>query len=703
MYQLIQKVRTGEFLLLFYQQNKTVAFTMIPADLEGQLAEHRTFLPETDATRSILQRFPTEADTLDSMIQLKLNQDRYFPQFFPGMSMRNSGTVTALEFSGLTRTECGFVVRFQHPDGLIAEQIIETIPGKACLKMYTRLIHNGGHELTLEYLAGCSLGMLSPFQPDDGFGKYYLHRFQSAWSAEGRPLVQSMEEANLEMAWTAAGLRNIRFGVNGSMPVRGFFPFLALEDRQAGVFWGVQAEAAASWELEISRTGDFLNLSGGYPGRETGGWQKVIHPGETFESMKMIVSCVHGNLDDLCGNMLEYQKNTRMPKEDMSVLFNEYCTTWGRPWKRYLDRLIEPVKKSGAKYFILDAGWFRNDHASNRGSVGDWDPKDEMYPDGGFSGMIEQIRNAGLIPGIWFEFEIAQADSQTFLQHPDWFLTVDNVPLRHGPRLFLDFRKPEVLEHLREKVCTFLRKYNIGYMKVDYNGSTAGLCDGSENLAENHRKHVECVLQFFREIKQSLPDLVLEICASGGHRLSPAWSEIADMFSFSDAHEKEEIPLIAANVQRMVPAYKSQIWATLRSWNSENRLYYLLCAGFLGRFCLSGDLDQLTAEQMQTVQKLIALYEKAAPLIRYGKSTVEQHWNNSFSHPEGWQKVCYEFAGKRLTVLHIFGNPPDTITLPLEGEYELFAPECVDCNVINGTFCWNHPESFSALLLLSEK
>lgn len=696
----MQKVRAGESLLLFYQQNNTITFTMIPADMEDQLAEHRTMLPEIPATKSILQRgFPMPPDDLDSMIQFKLSTDRYFPQFFPGRSMRNSGSASALRFCGLDRTANGIIVRFQHPEGLIAEQIIELFPGKEYLKTYTRLIHNGDHELTLEYLTGCSLGMLSPFQPDDGWGKYYVHRFQAAWAGEGRPLVESMEEANLEMSWQAAGLRNVRFGVNGSMPIRGFFPFLALEDREAGVFWGIQAEAAASWELEISRTGDFLNLSGGYPGREAGGWQKVIRPGETFESMKMIVSCVHGTMDDLCARMLESQKNTFVPKEDMSVLFNEYCVTWGSPWERNIEPLLEPVKQSGAKYFILDAGWFRNDNKEDRGCVGDWDPKEEMYPDGGFAGMIDRIRNAGLIPGIWFEFEISMENARTVQQHPGWFLTLDGVPLCHGPRMFLDFRKPEVLAYLREKVCTFLKKYNIGYMKVDYNGSTAGLCDGPENPAENHRKYVESVMQFFREIKQTLPELVLEICASGGQRLSPAWSEVADMFSFSDSHEGEEIPLIAANVQRMVPAYKSQIWATLRPWDDEKRLYYQLCSGFLGRFCLSGDMDKLPDGQMDIVQKSVAFYEKAAGVIKNGKSTVEQHWNKSFRHPEGWQKVCFEFNGQRLTVLHVFGNPPAEITLPCADGYELFAQDGVDCSVENGIFRWKHPESFSALLL----
>ena len=701
MFELWQEYSSGDMTLLFCRQKEVCTFSPVPSALRSKVRPHRTALPETEATRAFLQHYPLEPDALDSMVQLKLSCDRSFPQHFSGGSMRNRGSVSSLQFLEQKRQGPQIVTVFRHPSGLLVEQIIETFPGEDYLKTWTRLTHKGDSDVTLDYLAGVSLGMLSPFQSDDGPGKYFVHRFQSAWSAEGRPLVQSAEEANLEMSWQAAGLRNIRFGINASVPVRGFFPFLALEDREAGVFWGIQAEAAASWELEISRTGDFLNLSGGFPGREESGWRKVLRPGDKFESMKMIVSCVHGTLDDLCGRMRESQKNTVFPKTDRSVLFNEYCTTWGKPWQCNIEKLLEPVKRSGAKYFILDAGWFRSERAKDRGCVGDWEPKEDMYPDGGFAGMIERIRRLGLIPGIWFEPEICMEFSRTARMHPEWFLTLDGFPLRNGPRMFLDLRKEEVFDHLHREVCDFLLKYRIGYLKVDYNGSTDGLCDGPETPAENHRNYMECVCRFFAEIKRTCPELVLEICASGGHRLSPKWSEVADIFSFSDAHEGAEIPLIAANVQRMIPAGKSQIWATLRPWNDAKRLYYLLCGGFLGRLCLSGDLDKLSAGQMETVRRAASLYDEVSGIIADGASSVEQHWNASFNHPEGWQKVSFAKDGRRLTVIHVFGNPPETIEFPVRGRSKrLFAPENAGADLESGTFVWKQPEAFSALVLL---
>lgn len=708
MIDIIQKYIFGDQALLFFRQDDTIACLPVPADMVGQIPPHRTNLAPNEGNRSY---GCGRADLIDSMVQLKLNSDAAQSQIYPGRSMRNSSTVLKLNYLGTEQNTEGVVSRFRHPAGLLVEQVIA--PGDGYFTAFTRVTNQSENAHTLEYLAAISLGMLSPFAADDGYGRYFFHRFQSTWAAEGRPLVQNIEELNMEECWSGGLLRNFRFGQRGTMPVRDFFPFVAFEDRAAGVFWGVQAVANASWELEVARTYDSLNISGGFPGRETDGWTKTLAPGETIRSMTLVFSCVKSAcVDALCRRLLKFQYHTLLPKQDLSVIFNEYCSTWGKPWERNLMPLLEPVKKTGAKYFVLDAGWFRKEATQQSqdtaeanpvqifGNCGDWTVQEEMYPNGGFDAMLQRIRDCGMIPGIWFEFEIALDNSETAQKHPEWFLTLDGYPIRHGNRLFLDFRKPEVITHVREKVCAFLKKHNIGYMKVDYNGTTAGICDGPESPAENHRHHMEGVARFFREVKETLPDLVLEICASGGYRLTPAWAEVADMFSFSDAHEVQSIPLIAASVQRMVPAYKSQVWATLRPWNDENRLFYLLCAGFLGRLSLSGNIDQLDEKQMETVQKGVQLYSEVAHVIANGDSVVDLHWNNSHNHPEGWQKVTFSARNRRMTVIHTFAKPPSEIVFKVESNaaHRLYAPQSSNVQVKDGEFCWKNPDEFSALI-----
>ena len=80
------------------------------------------------------------------------------------------------------------------------------------------------------------------------------------------------------------------------------------------------------------------------------------------------------------------------------------------------------------------------------------------------------------------------------------------------------------------------------------------------------------------------------------------------MGSFSDAHETLEIPIIAANLQRLILPRQSQIWAVLRKDDTVQRLSYSLAATFLGRMCLSGEIHDLSPAQWRLVVSAMKFY-----------------------------------------------------------------------------------------------
>ena len=136
---------------------------------------------------------------------------------------------------------------------------------------------------------------------------------------------------------------------------------------------------------------------------------------------------------------------------------------------------------------------------------------------------------------------------------------------------------------LREKVISRLREAGFGYIKVDYNETIGIGVDGAESLGEGLRQHILSVQEFFREMRREIPSLVIEVCSSGGHRLEPSMLGLASMASFSDAHESLEIPIIAANLHRLILPRQSQIWAVLHASDTHQRLAYSLAAGIPGQ------------------------------------------------------------------------------------------------------------------------
>jgi alpha-galactosidase len=260
-----------------------------------------------------------------------------------------------------------------------------------------------------------------------------------------------------------------------------------------------------------------------------------------------------------------------------------------------------------------------------------------------------------MIPGLWYEMEAVSAGSKHYndAQH---LVKKDGVPLTVGGRRFWDMEDPWVVDYLSEKVIGILKDAGFGYLKVDYNDTLGMGCDGAESMGEGLRRKIVASQKFFEKIREEIPGIVIENCSSGGHRLEPSMMQICSQASFSDAHEIKSIPLIAANVQRVIRPQQSQIWAVLRAKDSKERIEYSLIATLFGRMCLSGDIYDLSEEQWELVRQGMEFYRQAADVIRYGKTILHEYEETGYNHPQGQQLSVREWNGKGLAILHRFEN-----------------------------------------------
>ena len=70
-----------------------------------------------------------------------------------------------------------------------------------------------------------------------------------------------------------------------------------------------------------------------------------------------------------------------------------------------------------------------------------------------------------------------------------------------------DFRNPEVIAYLSEKVIDFIKKYRFGYLKIDYNDTIGIGCDGAESLGEGIKAAYSGSARFHQENQIEIPDL----------------------------------------------------------------------------------------------------------------------------------------------------------------------------------------------------
>lgn len=181
----------------------------------------------------------------------------------------------------------------------------------------------------------------------------------------------------------------------------------------------------------------------------------------------------------------------------------------------------------------------------------------------------------------------------------------------------------------------------------------------------------EYVREFFVEMKRKIPDLMIENCAAGGHRLEPSMIGVTALSSFSDAHEAIEIPYIAANLHNLMLPAQSLIWAVLHKDEALERTVYSLAATFLGRVCISGQVDELRKEQYEVLRESIAYYKKLEDVIKNGASKIYGNRGKSTRYPTGTQVVVRKTDKEMLVVCHAFEQPGEKVVLDIPDGWDI--------------------------------
>jgi len=609
-----------------------------------------------------------------SLVQVKLlGEEGYDGLFSRGVTMLNSLSSRRFVYSHQeVNKDAGITVistYLTNNNNCLIEHRLSWREGEKAVTMQS-IFHNQGHEdVTLELLSSFCLGGITPYETGVAPDSLILHQLGARWSDEGRLISTPIEDLQLEPSCTRVSANAYRYGQIGTMPVRGYYPYIAIEDVKRGVSWGAQIAWPGSWQMEAYRKDFALAISGGLSDRNNGHWMKKVSPGEVFESPEAIVSVGLGGVDAISQRLTSIQyrnwKENRPPSEETAPpMFNEWCTSWGGVNADWVKRLANRVAGTGIKYFVLDAGWYD--------AAGDYNVNPDRFPEG-LAKTAEYIKSLGMIPGLWFEYEVCETRAKNYNRLED-MLKLDGHTITEYNRHFWDMRKPHVRDYLWENVIEFLAEHGFPYIKIDYNGNIGIGCDGAESPGEGLRQHVEGVLTFLKKIRAKYPELVVENCSSGGFRTEPCMMGHTTFAASSDAHELDNIPIVAANMHRAIAPAQSQVWATVRPFHTARKLFYVMTGGMLGRLCLSGDTERIDDAQWAIVAAGIKFYTKIAHILMEGVT----HWYGpkvqSYRHPKGWQGILRMTEKEAYVVLNTFGETTAGdihIDLPPGYEYDI--------------------------------
>lgn len=520
-----------------------------------------------------------------------------------------------------------------------AEVYFRFLKGGGSVRSWVRLTNRGLAPVTVESVTSFLCGGLGSGDGLDRLGDLDLLWCENDWLAEGRWQRRPFRDALPDLCRDAHGADpRGRFGISsaGTWSSAGYLPMGAISNRVTGHAWVWQIEHNGAWHWQA---GEYVRRQPGGETADTVGhlaepgapgsayfallgptdsehhWHVTLAPGEAFTTVPTAIAVSGLGLDDALGRLTRHRRATRRPHADhtrLPVIFNDYMNTlMGNPSTERLRPLIAASAAVGADYFVIDAGWYAEPGESWWDTVGEWKPSAARFS-GGLAGVLEHIRAAGMVPGLWLEPEVVGVRSPVAGRLPaEAFFTRRGQRVVENGRYLLDLRHPAAVKHLDEAIDFLVEDLGVGYLKLDYNvnggpGTDAGGLSAGAGLLAHNRAH----LDWLDAILDRHPGLVIENCASGGLRTDYALLSRLQLHSTSDQQEFLRYPPISAAAPAAVTPEQSATWTYPQPDFSDQEIAFTLCGALLGRIHLSGHLDQMTEPQLQLVRDAVEIYKR---------------------------------------------------------------------------------------------
>ena len=312
--------------------------------------------------------------------------------------------------------------------------------------------------------------------------------------------------------WLREGLGG-RPGLDAAtMVVAGTAGFTTTRGSVVGVHVGWSGNSV----LRVERTAAHGATIGG--GERLLPGEVVLPTGSSYVSPWVYVAASDEGLDGLAAGWHEFQRSLDAHPAVQPVVLNVWEAVF---FDHEIDRLKEIADRAarvGVERFVLDDGWF-HDRRDDTAGLGDWVVDEKVWPEG-LDPLIGHVKALGMEFGLWFEPEMVNPDSDLYRAHPEWILSAGGrEPLQHRSQQVLDLTRPEVVDHLFDRVHAVLSAHAIDYVKWDHNRDLLEAASGARGGAPAVHAQTLAFYDLLDRLRAAHPGVAWESCASGGGRI----------------------------------------------------------------------------------------------------------------------------------------------------------------------------------------
>ena len=448
---------------------------------------------------------------------------------------------------------------------------------------------------------------------------------------------EGQELLTLHGSWAREGMidiQNIGTGIHGLASRRGVsshqdHPFLAIvspgttQDR--GEVRALHFVYSGSFLAQVQR--DQFDQLRAVMGIHPDGFRWKLEGGASFQTPEAILVYSDAGLGAMTRTLHNLYREHLIRGAYRSgprpVLINNWEATYFDFDEEKLLRIARRAAELKIELFVLDDGWF-GERDTDSGYLGDWKVCARKLPHG-LRGLAEQINALGMRFGLWMEPEMVSENSDLYRAHPDWVIrTATRTPLRCRDQYVLDLSRPEVEEHVWQRVSETLRSADIRYLKWDMNRSLTNLGSAAlpaDRQGELGHRYVLALYRLQQRLMDEFPGVLLENCCGGGGRFDPGMLFYSPQIWCSDDTDAVERLRIQEGISMLYPL--SCIGAHVsacpnhvvgRSTPFETRAL----TAMWGTFGYELDVTKLSPEEQEQIPAQVQWYRECRALIQTG-------------------------------------------------------------------------------------
>jgi alpha-galactosidase len=294
------------------------------------------------------------------------------------------------------------------------------------------------------------------------------------------------------------------------------------------------------------------------------------------------------------------------------VLLNNWEATYFDFDEQKIVSLFDGAKELGMELFLLDDGWFGNNHPRNndRAGLGDWQVNKKKLPHG-LSYLADEAKKRGLRFGIWTEPEMVNPASDLYERHPEWAIRQPyREPQTSRNQLALDLSRPEVREFVWTCIDElFAPNPGISYVKWDANRYITQ--PGSTYLSPEEQSHLLidynwALYDVMARMAKKYPHVQAMVCSGGSGRTDYGSLKYFHSFWPSDNTDPRRRVFIQWGFSHMFPACTIAAHATRMR---RRPIKFTLDVAMSGTMGVDMDVSRLSEAERTATAAAVALYK----------------------------------------------------------------------------------------------